>query len=179
MGDASIKIVTKFSITSFIIKQIAGQKSPPFYQLAVKNMKAIVTIIFFISSFTSFAQAEKVVGNYTLRLENKETHLLEYNLTLNPDGTFFFHYYSNIKSGIPPEKNKYGKGNWTIANNVVSFFADKQKDFDDKHTLDFTNTKARLIIKSPRNKTDQIIKTKLQFLASDIFWMKRIDLFKV
>jgi hypothetical protein len=39
---------------------------------------------------------------------------------------FNFHYYSNIKNGIPPEINKYGKGKWTMENNVISFF-DKQK----------------------------------------------------
>ncbi|MBG6110432.1 hypothetical protein H4V97_002459 [Flavobacterium sp. CG_23.5] len=100
-------------------------------------------------------------------------------MNLNQDGTFFFQYYSNIKNGIPPEVNKYGKGKWTIENNVISFFVDKQKDFDQKHTLDFTKSKARLIIKSPRDKTDRIIKTRLRYLESEIFWMKGIEMIKI
>ncbi|PWA05749.1 hypothetical protein [Flavobacterium laiguense] len=142
-------------------------------------MKAIFTILILISNLTLFSQVDKAAGDYLLTLKTKENDLFEYKLTLNEDGTFFFHYYSNIKQGIPPEVNKYGKGKWTIENKVISFFSDKQKDFDEKHTLDFTNSKVRFVIKSPRDKTDQIIKTRLQFLDSEIFWMERIEIFKI
>jgi hypothetical protein len=142
-------------------------------------MKAFFTILILISNLTLFSQVDKAVGDYLLTLKTNDSDILEYKLTLNEDGTFFFHYYSNIKQGIPPEVNKYGKGKWTIENKVISFFSDKQKDFDEKHTLDFTNTKARFITKSSRDKTDQIIKTRLQFLESEIFWMKRIEIFKI
>lgn len=142
-------------------------------------MKPIFTILFLIFSLTLFSQTEKVVGNYKLILETKDSSTFEYELTLSQDGTFSFHYYSNIKQGIPPEVNKYGKGNWTIKNNVISFFSDKQKDFDEKYTLDFTNTKARFVTKSPRDKSEEIIKTQLKFLESEIFWMRRIDIDKI
>ena len=142
-------------------------------------MKPIFTILFLISSLTLFSQTENVVGNYKLILETKDNSSFEYELTLNQDGTFSFHYYSNIKQGIPPEVNKYGKGNWTIKNNVITFFSDKQKDFDEKYTLDFTNTKARFVTKSPRDKSEEIIKTQLKFLESEIFWMRRIDIDKI
>ncbi|MGL3000482.1 hypothetical protein [Flavobacterium sp. RSSB_23] len=142
-------------------------------------MKTILTFLILILSFTSFAQIDKVSGDYKLAIETKDNNTLQYELTLSQDGTFTFHYYSNIKNGIPPEVNKYGKGKWTIENNVISFFSDKQQDIDNKFTLDFTNSKARFITKSPRDKTDQIIKTRLQFLKSDIFWMAKIELFKV
>lgn len=139
----------------------------------------IVTILFLLFNLTVFAQADQVVGDYSLTLGDDENHLLEYQLTLNQDGTFFFHYYSKIKQGVPPEKNLYGKGKWTVKNNVISFFSADKTDFDEKHTLDFTNSKARFIIKSPRDKTDRVIKTSLRFLESEIFWMKAINLFKV
>lgn len=143
------------------------------------NMKVIVAILILVSSLNSFSQTDKVIGDYKSVIETNENNILEYELTLSQDGTFLFHYYSNIKQGIPPEVNKYGKGKWTIENNVISFFSDKQKDIDNKNTLDFTNSKARFIIKSPRNKTDQIIKTRLQFLKSEIFWMEKIEIFKI
>jgi hypothetical protein len=142
-------------------------------------MKVIFTILILICNLTLFSQVDKAAGEYLHTLKTTESDLFEYKLTLNEDGTFFFHYYSNIKQRNPREVNKYGKGKWTIENNLISFFSDKQKDFDEKHTLDFTNSKARFVIKSPRNKTDQIIKTRIQFLKSEIFWMERIEIFKL
>jgi hypothetical protein len=142
-------------------------------------MKAIFTILILIFNLTLFSQVDKAVGDYLLTLKTKDSDLFEYKLTLNEDGTFLFHYYSNIKQGNPAEINKYGKGKWTVENNVISFFSDKQKEIDKKNTLDFTNSKARFITKSPRDKTDRIIKTKLQFLKSEIFWMARIEIFKI
>lgn len=142
-------------------------------------MKKILTILILISNLTLFSQTQNVVGNYKLILGTKDSDSFEYELTLNQDGTFSFHYYSNIKQGIPPEVDKYGKGNWTIKNNVISFFSDKQKDIDEKYSLNFSNTKARFVTKSPRDKSDKIIKTQLRFLDSEIFWMKRIDIDKI
>jgi hypothetical protein len=142
-------------------------------------MKSIFTILILICNLTSFSQSKDVVGDYTLRVETVENQLFEYKLALSQDGTFLFHYYSNIKQGVPPEVNKYGKGKWSVENKVISFFSDKQNGPNEKYTLDFTNSKARFIIKSPRDKTDQIIKTKLRFLNSEIFWIKGIDLFKI
>lgn len=143
-------------------------------------MKVIFTILILVSSLTSFSQTDKVIGDYKLAIETTDkNNALEYQLTLSQDGTFSFHYNSKMKQGTPPEVNKYGKGKWTVENNVISFFSDKQKDIDEKNTLDFTNSKARFITKSPRDKTDQIIKTRLQFLKSEIFWMARIEIFKM
>jgi len=140
-------------------------------------MKAIFTFLIFISSMTLFSQVQEVVGDYNFTFDTTDSNLLEYNLTLNQDGTFIFHYYSNIKLGIPPEVNKYGKGKWSIEKDVISFFSENQKD--EKYTLDFTNSKARFVTKSPRNKTPELVKTRLQFLKSDIFWMKNCKLFKI
>jgi hypothetical protein len=61
----------------------------------------------------------------TLKLETIDNNLLDYKLTLSRDSTFNFHYYSNIKNGIPPEINKYGKENglWK----TMSFSINKKK----------------------------------------------------
>lgn len=142
-------------------------------------MRVLLTFLILVSSLTTFAQTNKVIGDYKLAIETTDNNAFEYQLTLSQDGTFSFHYYSKIKNGTPPEVNKYGKGKWTVENNLISFFADKQKDIDEKNTLDFSNSKARFITKSPRDKTDQIIKTRLQFLKSEIFWMARIEIFKI
>lgn len=142
-------------------------------------MKAIFTLLILASSLTSFSQTDKVIGDYKLAIETTDNNAFEYQLTLSQDGTFFFHYYSKMKQGTPTETNKYGKGKWTIEKDVISFFSDKQKDINEKNILDFTNSKARFITKSPRDKTDQIIKTRLQFLKSEIFWIAKIEMFKI
>jgi hypothetical protein len=72
-------------------------------------MKAI--LIFLIFKFYIISQSDNVIGDYTLKLETIDNNLLDYKLTLSRDSTFNFHYYSNIKNGIPPEINKYGKEN--------------------------------------------------------------------
>jgi hypothetical protein len=142
-------------------------------------MKTIFTILILISNLTLFSQVDKVIGNYERSVRTKKGDLIEWKLTLNENGTFFFQYYSNDKFQVPSEKNIYGKGTWTMENNVISFFSDKQKDIDEKNTLDFTNSKARFITKPTKNKTDQIIITRLQFLKSEIFWMAKTEILKI
>ncbi len=142
-------------------------------------MKTTLLLLFFLTSLSSFSQMDKIAGDYKLTLDTKENDLFEYQLTLSSNGTFYFHYYSNIKRGIPPEINKYGKGKWSVENDVITFSADKPNDLDEKYLLDFTDSKARFIMKSPRDKTDQIIKTRLKFLKSEISWMRTIELLKI
>lgn len=140
---------------------------------------SILSLFLLLSSLSLFSQSETMAGKYVRNHDMKNDDALDYEMTLNTDGTFTFYYHSFIKTGIPQEKDFFGKGTWTVANNVVTFVTDAQKDLDDKNTLDFTNTKARFVTKSPRDKTDKVVETKLQFLKSDIPWMARIDLPKM
>jgi hypothetical protein len=142
-------------------------------------MKLLLATLLLISNLTVLAQSNGFAGDYNRTFSKERDHLLDYKLTLNPDGTFLFHYYSKIKNGIPAEVNKYGKGKWTAKDNVITFSSNKQEDFDEKYTLDFNNSKARFITKNPRDKSDRIIKTRLAFLESEIPWMQRIDIYKI
>lgn len=139
----------------------------------------ITTTLLLIFNLTLFAQSNQFVGDYTRTLTEQGKSTIEYKLTLNQDGTFTFHSYSKIEHGNPPEVNKYGKGKWSVKDNLITFSSNKQEDFDAKYTLDFNNSKARFITKNPRDKTDQIVSTRLTFLASEIFWLQRLDIFKV
>ncbi|MDQ6531799.1 copper resistance protein NlpE N-terminal domain-containing protein [Flavobacterium sp. LHD-85] len=141
-------------------------------------MKLILAALLLILKLNLFAQSNQFAGDYTRSLSD-EIHKLEYKLTLNPDGTFEFHSYSNIQGGTPQEVNKYGKGKWSAKDNLITFSSDKKTDLDQKYTLDFSHSTARFVTKNPRDKSDKIVKTKLQFLESEIFWMRRIDIFKV
>ncbi|MGE8341230.1 hypothetical protein BSF41_25150 [Flavobacterium sp. ACN2] len=142
-------------------------------------MKSLITSFLLILSLTLSAQSNQFVGEYSRSLSEKEKHTIEYKLTLNPDGTFLFHSYSKIRGGNSVQDNKYGKGKWSAKDNLITFSANKKEDFDSKYTLDFNNSTARFIAKNPRDKSDKVVKTKLQFLESEIFWMKSIDVFKL
>jgi len=142
-------------------------------------MKQILTTLLLIFNLTLFAQSNNFAGDYTRSLGEKGKHIIEYKLTLNQDGTFEFHSYSKMQGGSPPEVNTYGKGKWSAKENMITFSSKKSEDFDEKYTLDFNKSIARFITKNPRDKSDKIVKTKLQFLESGIFWMERIDIFKV
>lgn len=142
-------------------------------------MKLLITTFLLIFNLTLFAQSNNFAGDYTRLLSEEGKHSIEYKLTLNQDGTFVFHSYSKMQGGIPPEVNKYGKGKWSAKDNMITFSTNKQEDFDEKYTLDFNNSAARFVTKNPRDKSDKIVKTRLAFVASEIFWMQRIDIFKV
>jgi hypothetical protein len=142
-------------------------------------MKLITTTLLLIFNLTLFAQSNQFAGDYTRSLSEEGKHTIEYKLTLNQDGTFVFHSYSKMQGGTPPEVNKYGKGKWSAKDNLITFSSNKKEDFDAKYTLDFNNSKARFVTKNPRDKTDQIISTRLTFLESEISWLQRLDVFKV
>ena len=142
-------------------------------------MKLLITTLLLIFNLTLFAQSSNFAGDYNRTLTEEGKHKIEYKLTLNQDGTFEFHSYSKMQGGTPPETNSYGKGKWSSKDNVITFSSNKNEDFNDKYTLDFNNSKARFVTKNPKNKTDQVIKTKLTFLESGIFWMQKLDVFKV
>ena len=142
-------------------------------------MKKIFLILILLFNLTIYSQVDYAAGDYLLSFKSKNGDLNQWKLNLIENGTFLFHYYSNVKFEIPNEKNIYDKGKWTIKNNLISFIADKEKDLDEKYSLNFNNSKARFIIKSQRNKTNEIIKTRIKFLESDIFWMKGTEIFKI
>ena len=142
-------------------------------------MKLLLTTLFVLFNLTLFGQSNGFSGDYNRTFSAAGDHLIEYKLTLHQDGTFVFHSYSKIKNGIPIEVNKYGKGKWTAKDNVFTFSSNKQEDFNEKYTLDFTNSKARFVTKNPRDKSDRIIKTKLTFVESEIPWIQRLDVFKI
>ena len=141
-------------------------------------MKIPIVLFLLIFNLTMFAQASGVVGTYSKTIDGQENRF-EYNLTLNQDGTFTFHYFSHIKNGIPVETTKEGRGTWTESNKIITLSSAIATDIDEKYTLNFSNSKARFITKSARDKSDKIVATRIQFLQSDMPWMARIELFKI
>ena len=139
----------------------------------------LMLLVLTTATITTIAQneVEDVAGTYEIK-HVASNGLIIYTLNLNSDGTFIFHSYEKHDGGIPPERNSYAKGHWTLGKKIVSFTT-ASMDFDEKFTLDFNNSKARFIIKHPRDKSDKDIKTALQFYESDIFWIQSMKIFKI
>lgn len=117
-----------------------------------------------------------IEGTYVYEFDGSNASIRR-TLVLNPDRTFLFHAYEYHEKGIPPEKNIYGKGTWESKKGLV-YFTTSKADIDDKHTLDFSNSKARFDAKSPRDKSGKEIKTSLRFYESEVFWVKGMKLIK-
>lgn len=66
-----------------------------------------------------------------------------------------------------------GKGR---ENNYIFF--KKKIDFNEKYTVNLNNSKARYITKSPRDKSEKVIKTALRFYESEAFAIKGLELVK-
>lgn len=141
-------------------------------------MKTIILLFLVAITSSVYSQTKEYTGIYKRHFDINGEGTIEYLLDLKPNGTFTFHNYRKI-SAKNPEENQYGKGTWKIEkDNVLYFYTNKGTELDEKHTLNFTNTKARFITKSPRDKSDKEVKTHLRFYDSEIFWIKGHQLFR-
>jgi hypothetical protein len=140
-------------------------------------MKKILFLLITLCSASVAAQNEDYIGTYEFYNKDVKGDVIKYELLLNADKTFTFHFYRNIICSVCKEENSYGKGNWKIENKILHFTT-KADDLDTKNTLNFSGTTARLIKKSPRDLTDKIVPTALQFYKSKIFWIENLKILK-
>lgn len=140
-------------------------------------MKQLLPFLFFLINFSLFSQSLEHAGTYELNL-GKGEHIEKTKLTLNPNGTFLFHFYDYRKNGTTKDRTNYGRGTWTSKGELIFFTAD-ENDISDSHRLDFNNSKARFDTKSPRDKSNRDIKTSIRFYESEIFWVKGRTMIKV
>lgn len=141
-------------------------------------MKIILVVLgFFICSEVTAQSGVYIIDHTQDMVDNTKT---KWTLTLNEDGTFRYHFLRDLSavSKANTEENFYGKGSWKADKNIVFFYSDKKNDLNEKHTIDFTNSKARYTTKSPRDTSDKIVKTSIRFYESDIFYIKGLELFK-
>ena len=141
-------------------------------------MKQFFFIVLAIISLNVFSQSEEFAGKYVW-ISNNTNANFKYTLTLQPDGTFTLHSYTYHLQANTPESNQYGKGTWTATKKILSFTTNSNTDFDNIYTLDLNNSKARYISKSPRDKSNSVVKTKIKFYASNIGWIKGIEMRKL
>jgi hypothetical protein len=138
-------------------------------------MKHIFLALFFCFNLNLFSQ----VGTYTSRKPHlgADGTIIKWTLSLNQDGTFLYHFLRDIVGEMNPEENFYGKGIWNVEGKIVTFYA-KPTDVNDEFSVDLNNSKARYITKSPRDKTDKLVKTALRFYESETFHIPGLELYK-
>ncbi len=86
-----------------------------FLYLNLKALKHLFLLVLILASTTLLAQINEYAGEYGIKYELVNAGVLEYNLSLKPDGTFIFHFYRNIDPSQPKE-NIYGQGKWKMEN---------------------------------------------------------------
>jgi hypothetical protein len=135
-------------------------------------MKQLLLFIFATINFNLSAQTEDYSGTYIFYVEAKKGEIIDYKLQLNPDKTFLYTSYINNNTN---EYNTKGKGTWKVENKIIKFTTGVT-DLDKDHTLNFTSTTARVIKKSPRDTSDKVVPTSLQFYKSEIPWIANLKL---
>ena len=139
-------------------------------------MKKIFLLLVLTIGFSLSAQTENYAGTYILHLEGKDASILDYTLHLNTDNTFQFTSFQKLlDTRGEHDKYNYGKGTWKVENKIIKFTTEKT-DLDEKHTLNFSGSTARLIKKSPRDTSEKVVPTSLQFYKSEIFWIANLKL---
>ena len=139
-------------------------------------MKKLFLLLIITIGFSLSAQTENYAGTYVLHIDGKDGSILDYTLHLNTDNTFQFTSFQKlIDIRGEHDKYNYGKGTWKVENKIIKFTTEKT-DLDEKHTLNFSGSTARLIKKSPRDTSEKVVPTSLQFYKSEIFWIANLKL---
>lgn len=135
-------------------------------------MKQFSLILLLITSFGINAQTEDFSGTYIFYNKSIKGEIVDYKIQLNKDQTFIFTSY--VFNGMN-EYRSNGKGTWKVENKTLKFTTEPA-DIDKEYTLNFTGTTARVIKKSPRDTSDKVVPTTLQFYKSEIRIIENLKL---
>ncbi|MCX7551421.1 hypothetical protein [Xanthomarina sp. F2636L] len=133
-------------------------------------MKYALLLFLVTFNLSLSAQSEKITGKYVKTLNTDSGDVMTWTIRLNSDRTFLYHFQINNKNEELKEENVFGKGIWRSQRGLV-FFTTNDKDLDKIHTLNFSNSRARIHIDASKN-------TFIVFYDSDISEIKELELLK-
>lgn len=135
-------------------------------------------LLFFIFGFFICGHAFAQSGVYVKEPKLSDGTKVKWTLTLDEDGTFLYHFFRDISavSKLNTEENYYGKGTWIAEGKIVTLFSNETDNLEGQYTVNLNNSKARYITKSPRDKSNKVVKPALLFYES--FQIKGLELFK-
>jgi len=134
----------------------------------MKKIFALFGLICFITF--GHAQDSDYAGTYESRFEMSNGEMIAYTLELNDDGTFFFKSLKELNTG-EANSEEYAQGAWSSDRQNHLLLTTSESDIDEVHTLNLTNTKARIINNSARNKAGKSSGFLLIY-STDIPWLK-------
>lgn len=135
-------------------------------------MKHLFFIFLLTTSLSINAQTEDFSGTYAFYSKSLKGEIVDYKIQLNEDQTFIFTSY--VYNGMN-EYRSNGKGTWKLENKTLKFTTEPA-DINKEYTLNFTGTTARVIKKSPRDTSDKVVPTALQFYKSEIRIIENLKL---
>ncbi|WP_412476348.1 hypothetical protein [Flavobacterium sp. TBRC 19031] len=135
-------------------------------------MKHLFFIFLLTTSLGINAQTEEFSGTYVFYSKSLKGEIVDYRIQLNEDQTFIFTSY--VYNGMN-EYRSNGKGTWKVENKTLKFTTEPS-DINKEYTLNFTGTTARVMKKSPRDTSDKVVPTALQFYKSEIRIIENLKL---
>lgn len=138
----------------------------------IKNLLLPLLLLFLLTG-----NAQDISGEYEAVYDLKNAYI-SYHLNLEPDGRFIFKFYRKNYCDSCVEENQYGRGSWVYKNKKLELLAEAELDVNDDFILDLNGSKAHYISRSPRDKSSKVVKTRLKFYMSTIFWVKDMELIK-
>ncbi len=135
-------------------------------------MKQFFLILLLITNFSTNAQTEDFSGTYAFYSKSIKGEIVDYKIQLNKDQTFIFKSY--VYNGMK-EYHPNGKGTCKVEYKTLKFTTETA-DINQEYTLNFTGTTARVIKKSPRDTSDKVVPTALQFYKSEIRIIENLKL---
>ncbi|WP_299677942.1 hypothetical protein [uncultured Dokdonia sp.] len=139
-------------------------------------MKSIITLLLFTSTILPSTQTTTYSGEYTKKTKTKKGEILEWTLSLRDDGTFLYHFYRDLNCHQCVEEHFYGKGTWTASKKVI-IFNTRETDIDINHTINLNKSKARVYIKSLKNKSKKDHTPSIRFYTSETSSIKGLQLY--
>jgi hypothetical protein len=126
-------------------------------------MKYILIVTLLVLGYNSFSQTKSIVGVYENKTHKDAEFIIEYELSLNADSTFLFHFYQDQICYIDDDR---AKGKWKFENNTIIFNVDDETDINETYKLNFNKTKA------------SIKGNTLSFFDCNIDWINNTELKK-
>lgn len=137
------------------------------------------TLIFFctliLSTLTTFSQT--IEGTYANKWLSKTGEGIEYILTLQDNGEFTFNHRRMFKEASYNTDVEV-QGTWELKGHLLVLNTNNSLEQHNDIAAKLDSNKARFISVSRRNPDFNMVKPKLQFYKSDVFYANDMELVK-
>ncbi len=135
-------------------------------------------LLFFASILTLFTtHAQDIQGVYANKWLSNAGEGIEYTLALKPDGQFTF-TYKRLYLDSNPDTEIEVKGTWDLDGHLLVLDTNDEAESENFVASGLDLNKARFVSVSPRHPNFNLVKPKLEFYESKVFYAKNMELIK-